>query len=94
MIRLDLPGLHEFFVEHASETQLSFLPPTAIHEAQFVTGRIRISAESDTRSMSQVDPERQALFERDREPSVRRVGSLVGSLTQFPTAAYASDARR
>ncbi len=92
LIRLDLPGLHEFFVEHASEAQLTYLPPTAIHEAQFAAGRIRISAESNTRSMSRMGARRQALLERSREPIRHASRQHRWALTQFPTQAYADDA--
>ncbi len=57
---LEIPGLHEFFLEHADDAQLAQLPPSAMAEAEAVDARIRIAAESDTRSMSRVDPRRQA----------------------------------
>ena len=93
LVRLELPGLHEFFIQEASEAQLAHVPPSALFEAQSVNARIRISAESDTRSMSRVDPRRQAIFERARDPirQASRRGRWV--LTQFPTPAYAADAR-
>ncbi len=67
-VRLELPGLHEFFLQEASDAQLEFLPPSALFEAQSVNARIRIAADSDTRSMSRVDARRQAIFERARDP--------------------------
>ena len=88
------PGLHEFFLQEASEAQLAFVPPSALFEAQSVSARIRIAADSDTRSMSRVDPRRQAIFERARDPirqAARRRTRWV--LTQFPTPAYAADAK-
>ena len=93
LVRLELPGLHEFFIQEASEAQMAHVPPSALFEAQSVNARIRISAESDTRSMSRVDPRRQAIFERARDPirQASRRGRWV--LTQFPTPAYAADAR-
>jgi aminopeptidase len=90
LVRLDIPGLHEFFVEHASETQLAGIPPTALFEAQSASARIRISAETDTRSMSQIDPVRQAVFERAREPVRQATRKARWVLTQYPTAAYAA----
>src|SRR5260370_24913902 len=68
LVRLELPGLHEFFLEHASPAQLAHLPPMALFEAQSAAGRIRIAAENDARSMSRIDPRRQAEFERARDP--------------------------
>src|SRR5215210_1370546 len=68
LVRLELPGLAEFFVEHASDAQLDHLPPTALYEAQAVDARIRIAAESNTRAMKHIDPTRQARLDRAREP--------------------------
>jgi aminopeptidase len=92
LLRLEIPGLHEYFLEKASDAQLSFLPPEALFEAQKVSARIRIAAENDTRSMSRVDPRRQATFDRARDPirQAARHGRWV--LTQYPTEAYAQAA--
>jgi aminopeptidase len=93
LVRLDLPGLHEFFIQEASDAQLSYVPPLALFEAQAVSARIRIAADSDTRSMSWVDPGRQATFERARDPIRQASRRARWVLTQFPTPAYAADAR-
>lgn len=93
LVRLDLPGLNEFFLKHATTEQLAFVPPTALFEAQSVDGRIRISAESDTKSMSRVDPARQAAQDRTFDPVRRAARQKRWVLTQFPTAAYATDAK-
>jgi aminopeptidase len=92
LVRLELPGLSEFFVANASEAQLSFVPPVAFYEAETIDGRIRISAESDTRSMSRVDPTRQAIADRARAPVRKIVTKRRWVLTQYPTGAYAADA--
>ena len=92
LVRLEIPGLHEFFLEHADDAQLAHLPPSAIAEAESIDARIRIAAESDTHSMSRVDPRRQAAFERTRDPIRRAVRQKRWVLTQYPTAAYAADA--
>ncbi len=92
LVRLEIPGLHEFFLEHADDEQLVHLPKSAIAEIEAVDARIRISADSDTRSMSRIDPRRQAAYERARDP-VRRAARLKRwVLTQFPTGAYAEEA--
>jgi aminopeptidase len=92
LVRLELPGLAEFFLERASEAQLAHLPSAALFEAETADARIRIAAETDTRSMSKVDPARQAIVDRARGP-VRKAGSRKRwVVTQYPTAAYASDA--
>jgi aminopeptidase len=92
LVRLEVPGLHEFFLEHADDAQMAHVPPSAIAEAQSIDARIRIAAETDTHSMSRVDPRRQAAFERAREPIRRAVRQKRWVLTQYPTAAYAEDA--
>ena len=68
------------------------MPPSALFEAQSVNARIRIAAESDTRSMSRVDPRRQAIFERARDPIRQASRRARWVLTQYPTPAYAADA--
>jgi aminopeptidase len=93
LVRLDLPGLHEFFLQEASEAQLASVPATSLFEAQSVNARIRIAAESDTRSMSRVDPRRQAVYERARDPIRQAARRTRWVLTQYPTQAYADDAR-
>jgi aminopeptidase len=93
LVRLELPGLHEFFLQEASDAQLEFLPPSALFEAQSVSARIRIAAEKDTRSMSRVDARRQAIYERARDPIRQASRRTRWVLTQFPTPAYAADAR-
>jgi aminopeptidase len=93
LVRLELPGLHEFFIQEASNAQLSYVPPSSLFEAQSVSARIRIAADTDTRSMSRVDPGRQAVFERARDPIRQAARRARWVLTQFPTPAYAADAK-
>ncbi|MBX6314400.1 MAG: aminopeptidase [Isosphaeraceae bacterium] len=92
LLRLDLPGLSEFFLEHASEAQLTHLSPILLVEAATVDGRIRIAAETDTRSMSRIDPKRQATVDKARHPIRQAARRKRWVLTQYPTAAYAADA--
>lgn len=92
LVRLELPGLTEFFLTHATDAQLSHVPPVGLYEAETVAARLRISAESDTRGLSGVDPRRQAVLDRARAP-IRAAGRHNRwVLTQYPTAAYAADA--
>jgi aminopeptidase len=93
LVRLELPGLSEFFLAHATPAQLGRLPSSALYDAETVDGRIRIAAESDTRSMSRVDPGRQATADRARDPIRRAASRKRWVLTQYPTAAYAADAK-
>jgi aminopeptidase len=93
LVRLELPGLHEFFLEHTSEAQLAHMPPATLAEARLASARIRIAAENDGSVRGRIDPRRQAAFERSRDPmrQAARKGRWV--LTQYPTAAYAARAR-
>jgi aminopeptidase len=93
VVRVELPGLAEFFVEHGTDAQLAHLSPLAIHEAAVVDGRIRISAEADTQSMKGIDPARQAIVDRARHPLRDILRRKRWVLTQYPTRAYADDAR-
>ena len=92
IVRVELPGLSEFFIEHAGEAQLAHLSPVSIREAEVVDGRIRISAETDTRSMRGVDPKKQAIVDRARYPLRELVTKKRWVITQYPTPAYAADA--
>src|SRR4051812_27727000 len=92
LVRVDLPGLSEFFLENATDAQLGHLPPVGLYEAETADARIRIAAESDTRAMARIDPARQAVVDRARDPIRRAAGRKRWVLTQYPTAAYAADA--
>ncbi|MEJ7637936.1 MAG: aminopeptidase [Singulisphaera sp.] len=89
LVRIDLPGLGEFFVRNATDDQLAHLSPVGLYEAETVDARIRIAAETDPLSMSRVDPARQATVDRARDPIRRAAGKSRWVLTQYPTAAYA-----
>jgi len=93
LLRLELPGLHEFFLREASDAQLAYVPAPTLFEAQSVSARIRIAAESDTRSMTRVEPKRQAAYDRARDPVRQAARKARWVLTQYPTPAYAADAR-
>lgn len=92
IVRVELPGLSEFFLRNANDAQLTHLSEAAMAEAVEADGRIRISAESDTRAMSRVDPKRQAVFDRARDPLRQAARKKRWVLTQYPTGAYAADA--
>ena len=89
LVRLEIPGLTEFFLEHADDAQLAHVPASTMAEVQEADGRIRIAAEEDTAAMGRVHPRRQAAFERSREPVRRLARQKRWVLTQYPTAAYA-----
>ncbi len=89
LVRLEIPGLMEFFLEHADDAQLAHLPTSAMAEAQEADGRIRITAEGDPAAMRRVDARRQASYERTRDPLRRAARQKRWVLTQYPTAASA-----
>ncbi|MBV8076419.1 MAG: aminopeptidase, partial [Planctomycetaceae bacterium] len=92
LVRLDLPGLYEFFLRNATEAQLAHAPPVALFEAETAHARIRIAAESDTRALRTIDPARQAAVDRARDPIRKAASRSRWVVTQYPTRAYARDA--
>jgi aminopeptidase len=92
LLRLDLPGLHEYFLNQASETLLGLEPTIGRLEAEHADARIRISAETDTRAARGIAPARQAIFNRARDATRKAALRKRWVLTQYPTAAYAADA--
>jgi aminopeptidase len=92
IVRVELAGLHEFFLENASDVQLGFVSPTALYEAGSVDGRIRIDAGSDRDAMAKIDPARQAIYERSRDPIRQAARRARWVLTQYPSASFAKEA--
>ncbi len=92
LVRPDFPELSEFFLRHATDEQLEYLPPSSLNDAHVADARIRISAEADTRALAGVDPRRQAIVDRARNPVRLAAREKRWVLTQYPTAGYASDA--
>jgi aminopeptidase len=93
LVRIDLPGLSEFFLRYASDAQLAHLPPVGLYEAETADARIRIAAESDAHELAGIDPRRQAMLDRARDPIRRAAGRKRWVLTQYPSTVYAAAAR-
>lgn len=91
-LRVDFPGLDEFFLEHASEDQLRRVSLINCGDAIVAAARIRIAAETDLTSKAALDPRKQSLFHRAQEPVRKIARSKRWVLTQYPTAAYAGEA--
>ncbi|MFM7591351.1 MAG: aminopeptidase, partial [Isosphaeraceae bacterium] len=72
IVRLDIPGLTEYLVENGTDDQLTALPVSAFADAGSVDARVRITAETD--EDYQIDPDRQAMFHKAREP-LRRLSA-------------------
>lgn len=87
IVRLEIPGLSEYLIEHGTSDQITAVPASSYAEAGSIDSRIRILAE--TNADRAVDPARQALFDKSREPLRRLMSRKKWVLTQFPTATYA-----
>ena len=98
IMQMTTEGAAPAFYELANEKQLEWVPPTATWAAENADVRIAVMADANTRALSQVDPKRQAITSKARQPlmetSMQRAaeGSYRWALTLFPTEAYASEA--
>ncbi|MDX6632509.1 MAG: aminopeptidase [Solirubrobacterales bacterium] len=97
-VHVSLPGQSAAYFRHASDEQLDWVSPIAAWTVENADVRIAIGATSNTRELSQVDPERQQrrqaatreLMKRSMERSAD--GSYRWVYTLYPTNAYASEA--
>ena len=101
---VSLPGMDEIFYKHANRDQLSFLSPISKLEIEKVDVFVSILSETNTRRLSSVDPEKQALTSKARQSIMKTFmkraaayekgdkNGLRWTLTLFPTEAYAQDA--
>lgn len=91
-------ALADLFFEHASDEQLGYLNPVALHSVETIDVRIGFWAESNTKSLSQVDPKKVARQRVANKPLMARFmqraaeGDLRWCGTLFPTQASAQDA--
>jgi aminopeptidase len=98
IVSMSLQGQLPAFYEHASDAQLEWVSPIAEWVAEEAVCRIAIGADTNTRELSGVDPERQtkrrAASRRLMEVMMRRSaeGDHRWVYTLFPTEAYAADA--
>ncbi len=100
--------LSNIFFDHANEEQLKYVSPLALHEIETIDVSIGLWADTNTKSMSRVDPKRQGIASAARKPimqvfmdraaaashpeEVEGVKPLRWTGTQYPTAASAQDA--
>lgn len=91
-------GLQANLLMNGTDEQLSYVSPAERFAAEVADASIAISADTNTKSNSAVDPARQRLFQTARS-EVRKAflgraatGALRWSSTLFPTDAYAQDA--
>ena len=91
-------GLTDLFLELADERQLKYVSPLAMHEIETVDVSIGLWADTNTRHLSRVDPERQAAWSAARRPIMNtfmkraKNGDLKWTGTLFPTEACAQEA--
>jgi aminopeptidase len=97
-LRLSLDGQPEVLLKEGSEAQLEWINPAALEDIEGADVRIAIEADTNTRSLSGVDPSRQARYARARETLRDRyfertaAGELRSVVSLFPTSATAQDA--
>ncbi|MFA9477788.1 aminopeptidase [Phycisphaerales bacterium AB-hyl4] len=97
-LKLAPESLTDIFYEHASDEQLQYVSPLAKHEIETVDVSIGLWAETNTKSMSRVDPQRQRLASAARKPIMETFmnraakGELKWCGTLYPTLASAQDA--
>jgi aminopeptidase len=96
--RIGFSGLLEILLERGSEEQLGYISPLQWEEIEHVDALVTIWSESNTRSLSRVDPRRHARFiGSQRKLSNRRWerisnGEMRWCGTLFPTQAHAQEA--
>jgi aminopeptidase len=98
-IRTDpIDGESEALLSLGTDDQLDWMNPSRLAEIEAIDVRIAAEADSNTRSLSAIDPGRQARHARAREPLRSRffdraaTGELRWVVTRYPTEAAAQDA--
>jgi aminopeptidase len=95
---VSVDGTQEIFFKHASDEQLRFVSPVTAFEIERLDAQLGIWAHYNTRSLTGVDPKRQAARREATRPISQRFleragkGELKWVGTQFPTQADALDA--
>jgi aminopeptidase len=96
--RVAVDGTDEIFLRHATDEQLRFVSPLQVQEVETLDADLGIWAHYNTRSMTGVEPKRQAMRrEATREVSKRYLERAAAEElrwcgTQYPTQADAQDA--
>ena len=98
VVSISFEGQSETFLANATDAQLEYISPLSEWAAKEADCRVAIGADTNTRALSQVPPERQTkrqaatrdLMKQMMERAARKEHRWV--YTIFPTNAYASDA--
>lgn len=97
-IRCHLPGITEIYLKEAKKHQLRFLNPISMEEIERIDKFISFWADENTKSLANIDPDRQRIRAGATAPIVKRwnereaEGKLKWVGTQFPCNASAQDA--
>ena len=98
IVNMSLDGQAPAFFGNASDAQLDWISPPAQWAAENADVTIRLAAESNTRALSNVPPERQTRRQTASRPLMEKTmkrsaeGDLRWVVTLFPTPAYAAEA--
>ncbi len=98
LMRPAIDGTDEVFFKQGSDEQLRFVPPLQLQEIESIDADVGIWANYNTRNLTGVDPQRQAIRREATRDYMKRYldraasGALKWVGTQFPTQANAQDA--
>ena len=96
--RIAIEGLTENVLKFGNDDQLDWVNPARADDIESVDVRINLAAPANTKRLSNIDPARQARFDRSAEPLRNRylaraaAGELRWVLSAYPTEAAAQDA--
>jgi aminopeptidase len=99
ILRPHLSETEAFFYRFAQEHQLSYVWDTERWMIENLDATFSVIADTNTRQLSRIDPERQAIVSRSRKPLQDRFfersakGETRWNLTLYPTEAHAQDAK-
>ena len=92
-LRISLPEIQKIFFDHAGNDQLTHLSLIDMYEAENSDASIAIQSESNTRVLTNVEPQKQVSFNLTMKPLKDIIlKKNRWALTLFPTGAYAQDA--
>ncbi len=97
-IKCSPQAMEEFLLAEASQAQLQYVSPLAMHEVKTIDVSIGIWAETNTKALSRIDPARQSIHSAARQPVFQvfmdraAKGELRWCGTLFPTLSSAQDA--
>jgi aminopeptidase len=96
--RLTLPGSQYIYYSEANDEQLKYIPQTIRLFFEEFEALIFIDSESNTKELSTIDPQRQAIEAKAHAPMMKKYmqraskNEIKWALSVFPTAGFAQDA--